>query len=205
MPTCRWTGTCSRRSCKKSSTASTSARARTVGPNRLRREHATDGGADEDQSIDDELPEPTGSPPPALRMRLHALAASRVRFGYRRLTVMLRREGWKVNTKRILSAVYRGRLGSTNQGAQEDRATHACSSTLSSATEPKVEHGLRRRETTRWPPVPSADRDRSVHAGVRVAIGRQLGYRSQGGARCRRRYSSAERQRRSQSITEQSS
>lgn len=40
-------------------------------------------------------------PQHALRMRLHALAASRVRFGYRRLTVMLRREGWKVNAKRI--------------------------------------------------------------------------------------------------------
>ncbi len=34
-------------------------------------------------------------------MRLRELAASRVRFGYRRLTVMLRREGWKVNAKRI--------------------------------------------------------------------------------------------------------
>ena len=29
----------------------------------------------------------------ALRVRLRELAASRVRFGYRRLTVMLRREG----------------------------------------------------------------------------------------------------------------
>jgi putative transposase len=34
-------------------------------------------------------------------MRLRELAASRVRFGYRRLTVILRREGWKVNPKRI--------------------------------------------------------------------------------------------------------
>lgn len=37
----------------------------------------------------------------ALRMRLRDLAANRVRFGYRRLTVLLRREGWKVNAKRI--------------------------------------------------------------------------------------------------------
>ena len=37
----------------------------------------------------------------ALRMRLRELAASRVRFGYRRLTVLLRREGWQVNAKRI--------------------------------------------------------------------------------------------------------
>lgn len=40
-------------------------------------------------------------PQDGLRMRLRELAASRVRFGYRRLTVMLRREGWRVNPKRI--------------------------------------------------------------------------------------------------------
>ncbi len=34
-------------------------------------------------------------------MRLKELAATRVRFGYRRLTVLLRREGWMVNAKRI--------------------------------------------------------------------------------------------------------
>jgi putative transposase len=32
---------------------------------------------------------------------LRELAAVRVRFGYRRLTVLLRREGWQVNAKRI--------------------------------------------------------------------------------------------------------
>lgn len=34
-------------------------------------------------------------------MRLRELAGSRVRYGYRRLTVMLRREGGEVNAKRI--------------------------------------------------------------------------------------------------------
>ena len=37
----------------------------------------------------------------ALRRRLRELAAVRVRFGYRRLTVLLKREGWPVNAKRI--------------------------------------------------------------------------------------------------------
>jgi len=36
-----------------------------------------------------------------LRERLRSLAAERRRFGYRRLTVLLRREGWAVNPKRI--------------------------------------------------------------------------------------------------------
>ncbi len=34
-------------------------------------------------------------------VRLRELAGSRVRYGYRRLTVMLKREGWEVNAKRI--------------------------------------------------------------------------------------------------------
>ena len=37
----------------------------------------------------------------ALRRRLRELAAVRVGFGYRRLTVLLRREGWRVNAKRV--------------------------------------------------------------------------------------------------------
>jgi putative transposase len=40
-------------------------------------------------------------PQTELRMRIRELAGSRVRYGYRRLTVLLRREGWAVNTKRV--------------------------------------------------------------------------------------------------------
>jgi putative transposase len=40
-------------------------------------------------------------PQQALRQRLKELAALRVRFGYRRLCTMLRREGWTVNPKRV--------------------------------------------------------------------------------------------------------
>ena len=40
-------------------------------------------------------------PQVALRMRLKDLAAARVRYGYRRLHVLLRREGWVVNHKRV--------------------------------------------------------------------------------------------------------
>jgi len=36
-----------------------------------------------------------------LRRRLCEMAGKHVRYGYRRLTVLLRREGWKVNAKRI--------------------------------------------------------------------------------------------------------
>src|SRR4029077_4770793 len=44
----------------------------------------------------------SGRPPQApLRMRLRELAGVRVRYGYRRLHVLLRREGWHVNHQRI--------------------------------------------------------------------------------------------------------
>ena len=44
---------------------------------------------------------PRRDPQDALRVRLRDLAASRVRYGYRRLQVLLRREGWAVNHKRV--------------------------------------------------------------------------------------------------------
>jgi putative transposase len=40
-------------------------------------------------------------PQEALRRRLRELASTHVRYGYRRLTVLLRREGWNVNAKRV--------------------------------------------------------------------------------------------------------
>ena len=47
------------------------------------------------------LPGRTDTEPTELRERLRSLAAERRRFGYRRLTVLLRREGWAVNPKRV--------------------------------------------------------------------------------------------------------
>ena len=45
------------------------------------------------------LPEPA-RPVDGLRQRMRELAQTRVRFGYRRLLVLLRREGWEVGKKR---------------------------------------------------------------------------------------------------------
>ena len=37
----------------------------------------------------------------ALRLRIREIAYARPRFGYERITVMLRREGWRINRKRV--------------------------------------------------------------------------------------------------------
>lgn len=50
-------------------------------------------------------------PQDELRQRLRELAGSRPRYGYRRLTVMLRREGWKVNAKRVYRIYRQDNLG----------------------------------------------------------------------------------------------
>jgi putative transposase len=42
----------------------------------------------------------------ALRMRIKDLAATRIRYGQRRIYVLLRREGWQVNIKRV-ARIYR--------------------------------------------------------------------------------------------------
>ena len=38
---------------------------------------------------------------PVLRMRIKEIAATRIRYGYPRVHVLLRREGWRVNRKRV--------------------------------------------------------------------------------------------------------
>jgi putative transposase len=54
---------------------------------------------------------------------LKELAGSRTRYGYRRLTVMLRREGWKVNTKRVYR-IYREEQLQVRTTKQAKRPAH---------------------------------------------------------------------------------
>jgi putative transposase len=58
-----------------------------------------------------------------LRQRLRELAGNRPRYGYRRLTVMLRREGWKVNTKRVYR-IYREENLGVRTARRKKRSTH---------------------------------------------------------------------------------
>jgi hypothetical protein len=55
-----------------------------------------------------------------LRLRIREIAMSRPRFGYLRVHVMLRREGWTINKKRVWR-LYRRRPA----GAHEDQAAQA--------------------------------------------------------------------------------
>ena len=91
-------------------------------------------------------------------MRLRELAASRVRFGYRRLTVLLRREGWQVNAKRIYW-LYTDE-GLTVRTQHRTKAAGRACVPQPGATAPnqRLEYGLYERARGRWPLVSDSDR-----------------------------------------------
>ena len=60
----------------------------------------------------------------ALKRRMKEIAASRVRFGYRRITVMLRREGWKVNAKRVYRLYSEEGMQLSRKKPKKKRASH---------------------------------------------------------------------------------
>ena len=70
----------------------------------------------------------------ALRLRIREITEARVHYGYRRVHVMLRREGWRDNHKRIyrlyreqgLSCVSNAR-GGTNRRSGDNRSLRAVS------------------------------------------------------------------------------
>jgi putative transposase len=55
----------------------------------------------------------------AIRVRLRALAAERRRFGYRRLHILLRREGLQLNHKRLFRLYREERLGVRKRGGRK--------------------------------------------------------------------------------------
>jgi transposase InsO family protein len=56
-----------------------------------------------------------------LRQRIREIAEIRMRYGYRRITVLLRREGWHVNVKRVHRLYPAGRHANAAQTATPTR------------------------------------------------------------------------------------
>ena len=78
----------------------------------------------------------------ALRLRLRELAGSRVRYGYRRLTVLLRREGWAVNAKRVYRLYRQEGLQVRSTEAGETSRAGARGTARSKPAESAVEYGF---------------------------------------------------------------
>ena len=76
-----------------------------------------------------------------LRVRLRELAEARRRFGYRRLQVLLQREGWQVNHKRVYRLYVEEKLSLRRKRGRK-RSTGAPAAAGSGGRQPGVVGGL---------------------------------------------------------------
>jgi putative transposase len=83
-------------------------------------------------------------PQEASRKRLREPASVRVRYGYRPLTVLLKREGWKVNAKRIHRLSTEERSERAYETAQETGQEESCGRAIGHRAESTLEHGFGR-------------------------------------------------------------
>lgn len=82
-------------------------------------------------------------PQTELRVRLKDLAGARVRYGYRRLHVLLRREGWPINHKLGLPALQAGRAITEVEDEEEACERTTSSTACRECAKPMLEHGFR--------------------------------------------------------------
>lgn len=89
---------------------------------------------------------------PLLR-RIEQIAAARVRYGFWRIYVLLRREGWKASHKRVYRLYYQADLKTSAppQGCGPSPGAHGADRSQSS-----LEHGFRGRYVIRRAPFPGA-------------------------------------------------
>lgn len=95
----------------------------------------------------------------ALRLRIRELAETRVRFGYKRIHVMLRHEGWQVNHKKGYRDLPRGESGCPHQASEEAGESPACAADAGGCTESTMEHGFCHGSYGEWDAFPHPDRD----------------------------------------------
>ena len=121
----------------------------------------------------------------ALRQRLRALAHERRRFGYRRLHVLLRREGFTVNHKRLVPALSRGAAHGASAGRPQAGFGYAGADAGPATAERSLVARLRLRSVHRRPPHAHPGRGRRLHARVPGARPRHLDLRHPGRPRTR--------------------
>ena len=103
-----------------------------------------------------------------LRARLKELAAVRVSYGYRRLHIMLRREGWPVDRK-LIERLYREE-GLTLKRKKPKAPSQCCATRAihsGCVGQRAVGHGFRARYAVQQPDGAGADGSGCVQQGVR--------------------------------------
>ena len=114
-------------------------------------------------------PEDTG-----VRARLRALAAERRRFGYRRLHILLRREGVTLNHKKLFRLYREEKLTVRRRGGRKRALGTRAPMTLPQGPEPALEPRLRLGHAGRRPALPGARGRGRLHPRVPGARRRHL-------------------------------
>jgi putative transposase len=102
----------------------------------------------------------------ALRMRIKEITATRVHYGYRRVHVMLRREGWKDNHKRVCRLYRAEGLSLRHKRPKRSKSARLRQpKRLVSAINEIWSHGFCGRCPVRWPQAAGVDCRRQLHTG----------------------------------------
>ena len=120
-----------------------------------------------------------------LRERMKALAHERRRFGYRRLHVLLRREGHVVNHKRLFRIYREERLTVRRRGGRKRAMGTRAPMLIPLAAQRALVARLRLRSAHRRPALPHPDGGRRLHPRVPGPGRRHLAVRDAGGPRAR--------------------
>jgi putative transposase len=102
----------------------------------------------------------------AVRKGLKELALERRRFGYRRLHILLRREGLDLNHKKLFRLYREERLTVKKRGGRKRALGTRAPMTLPQGPKPALEPGLRVGHADRWQAVPGPGGGRRLHPRV---------------------------------------
>ena len=95
-----------------------------------------------------------------LRARKKELASERRRFGYRRLHILLKREGWKLNWKKLYRLYCEEGLTVRKWGERKRAGDTRTPMAIPQEPEPAMIARLHIRRAGRWTSVPGVERDR---------------------------------------------
>lgn len=93
-----------------------------------------------------------------LRDRLKELSSERRRFGYRRLHILLKREGWQVNWKKLYRIYREEGLTVRKRGGRKRTVGTRTPHGNPAGAKPAVVAGLRVRQPVMWSQVPHSKR-----------------------------------------------
>lgn len=104
---------------------------------------------------------------PVILHRMTEIAQTRVRYGYRRLHVLLAREGWQINHKRLYRLYQQAGL---NLRLKRPRRFLMCRASRGARTthsgQPRLGVCYRLRRIIQWETLQNLDLDRQLYAGM---------------------------------------